>query len=57
VVNRAGIPIAPTFTYLTGDDPPVNFRVEADLPRAMQLGLDTAHRTDRVSDGARALPF
>lgn len=38
--DRNGAFIAPNFTYACPESPPTNFRVEADLPRAVNLGLD-----------------
>lgn len=40
VKDRHGNPIAPFITYNCPEIPPTNFRVECDLPRPVNLGLD-----------------
>lgn len=40
VRDRNGTFQAPNFSYSCPEDPPTNFRVEADLPRQVNIGMD-----------------
>lgn len=38
--DRTGAFVAPNFFYSCPENPPANFRVETDLPRQVNIGLD-----------------